>query len=482
MCERFNLAMAKLNLSALELSRELGYTNVTTINKVQRGEAFVDTERLHILSMLKSPDGEHIDLNWLITGCSSYADAPIVQNNHSDQVSAVIEQQISSTSNNTNFAALQHFPELSYGEKNTGNLLIHGDNLDALEVLADKQPETVKCAYLDPPYNNGDSYLHYYDNLGHEEWLHGVTERLKLIKRLLKIDGSVWISIDDSELHYLKVAADNVFGRENFVGTVVWERRTTRENRKAFSRNHEYLLVYTKNIPAWTKSRNALPLTDDVKGRYKNPDQDPRGPWQSVSVNVQDGHATPSQFYELTAPNGRVHTPPKGRCWVYSKRKMLEEIEKNNIWFGKDGNGVPRIKKFLSERSDGLTPETLWRAENVGTTSDAKKQLLSLFRATTLFDTPKPEQLVHRILHISTNPGDLVLDPYLGSGTTTSVAHKMGRKYIGIEIGEHVKSHSILRLKQVVDGETGGISQQVNWKGGGGFDFYLLNKTEELGN
>jgi adenine-specific DNA-methyltransferase len=308
--------------------------------------------------------------------------------------------------------------------------------------------------------------------MGHEKWLQAVTERLEQIKALLREDGSVWISIDDTEFHYLKVAADAVVGRLNFVGTIIWERRTTRENRKVLSRNHEYLLVYTKNMGAWSKVRNELPITEDVKGRYKNPDSDPRGPWQSVSANVQEGHATPQQYYSLTAPNGRVHNPPKGRCWGYAKQKMLEEMAKNNVWFGKDGNAVPRIKKFLTDRKIGLTPETLWRADSVGTTSDAKKHLLALFKEISLFDTPKPEQLIHRILQISTNPGDVVLDPYLGSGTTAAVAHKMDRRYLGIEVGEHIKSHCAHRLQQVIAGESGGVSELIGWKGGGGFDFY----------
>ena len=355
-----------------------------------------------------------------------------------------------------------------------GNSLIQGDNLAALKLLTHTHSGIVKCAYLDPPYNNGESYKHYFDSMGHEEWLQSVVERLEQIKVLLSDEGSVWISIDDSELHYLKVAADNVFGRANFVGTIVWERRTTRENRKVLSRNHEYLLVYAKNIKIWSKMRNHLPLTTEVEGRYKNIDNDPRGCWQSVSANVQDGHATPQQYYSLSSPSGRVHTPPKGRCWSYSKPKMLEEIAKNNVWFGKDGSSAPRIKKFLTDRKTGLTPETLWCADDVGTTSNAKKHLLALFKEISLFDTPKPEQLIQRILEISTNQGDLVIDPYLGSGTTAAVAHKMNRKYIGIEIGEHIKSHCAYRLKQVVLGESGGISKLVGWKGGGGFDFYQL--------
>ncbi|HZW26161.1 MAG TPA: site-specific DNA-methyltransferase [Gallionella sp.] len=368
--------------------------------------------------------------------------------------------------------SMQRVAKWSFGIPKTGNALLHGDNLEILKLLTETHANTVKCVYLDPPYNNGESYLHYFDSMSHEEWLLAVTKRLEQIKTLLRNDGSVWISIDDSELHYLKVAADAVFGRVNFVGTIIWERRTTRENRKVLSRNHEYLLVYTKNIDAWSKVRNALPLTEDVKGRYKNPDSDPRGPWQSVSANVQEGHATPQQYYSLKAPNGRIHNPPKGRCWIYSKQKMLEEINNNNIWFGKDGNAVPRLKKFLTDRKTGLTPETLWRADDVGTTSDAKKHLLALFKEISLFDTPKPEHLIHRVLQISTNPGDLVLDPYLGSGTTAAVAHKMDRRYLGIEVGEHIKSHCVHRLQQVITGESGGISELIDWKGGGGFDFY----------
>ena len=362
----------------------------------------------------------------------------------------------------------------SAGKLGTGNALIHGDNLATLKLLTKTHAGAVKCAYLDPPYNNGESYLHYFDSMTHEEWLQSVTARLEQIKTLLCEEGSIWISIDDSELHYLKVASDTVFGRSNFVGTVIWERRTTRENRSVFSRNHEYLLVYAKNLGAWSKVRNALPVTAEVKERYRNLDSDPRGPWQSVSMNVQDGHATPQQFYVLHAPNGREHYPPKGRCWAYTKTKMLEEISKNNIWFGKDGNAVPRLKRFLSERKQGLTPETLWRADEVGTTTAAKKHLLALFKERSLFDTPKPEQLIHRILQISTNPGDLVLDPYLGSGTTAAVAHKMGRSYLGIENGEHIKTHCAHRLQQVISGEDGGVSKIVDWQGGGGFDFYRL--------
>lgn len=359
----------------------------------------------------------------------------------------------------------------SYGQEHSGNFIIQADNLKALRALASTHRNSVKCAYLDPPYNNGESYRHYFDNLGHEEWLQMVTARLVAITELLHPEGCVWISIDDSELHYLKVACDRVFGRDNFIATVVWERRTTRENRRALSRNHEYLLVYAANASKWAKSRNLMPLTEDIKDRYRNPDNDPRGPWQSVSANVQDGHATAQQFYAIESPSGVVHQPPKGRCWVYSEAKMREEIRSNNIWFGKHGTSAPRIKSFLKDRKGGVVPETLWRASDVGTTSEAKKELIALLNEEPLFDTPKPERLIHKILSISTNPGDLVLDPYLGSGTTAAVAHKMGRHYIGVEIGDHAASHCAQRMKCVVRGDSVGISQLVGWKGGGGVDF-----------
>lgn len=375
-----------------------------------------------------------------------------------------------------NLERFKRVKKWSCGDEDSGNFIIQSDNLIALSAIAQKHRNSVRCAYLDPPYNNGESYRHYFDNLSHEEWLQMVTARLTAIRELLSPDGSVWISIDDSELHYLKVACDTVFGRDNFIGTVVWERRTTRENRCALSRNHEYLLVYASNRSVWTKSRNLMPITDNIKDRYKNPDNDPRGSWQSVSANVQDGHATRQQFYAIKSPSGKIHNPPKGRCWVYSESKMKEEIRSNNIWFGKRGDSAPRIKSFLKDRKGGVVPETLWRAADVGTTSEAKKELIALLNEEPLFDTPKPERLIQKILSISTNPGDVVLDPYLGSGTTVAVAHKMGRRYIGIEIGDHAASHCAQRMKMVVKGDPGGISRSVGWAGGGGVDFLTMRK------
>jgi adenine-specific DNA-methyltransferase len=365
----------------------------------------------------------------------------------------------------------------SGGERNSGNYIVHGENTLVLSRLAASSPGTVRAVYIDPPYNNGERYHHYNDSLSHDTWLEQIVRRLHLLKPLLTDDGSVWISIDDREVHYLKVAADAVFGRENFVSTIIWEQRTTRENRKVFSNNHEYLLVYAKEAKRFRESRNCLPATDAILDRYKNPDNDPRGSWQSVSASVQAGHATASQFYTLVAPNGRRHEPPKGRCWIYSKERMLQEIRDNNIWFGKNGNNVPRIKRLMTKKLPGLTPETLWPAHDVGTNDSAKKHLLQLFPNEPVFDTPKPEELIYRVLQIATRPGEIVLDAYLGSGTTAAVAHKMGRHYVGIERGDHALALCATRLKSVVNGEAGGISSAVGWKGGGGFDFFRLPKS-----
>lgn len=369
---------------------------------------------------------------------------------------------------------IEHIAEHSYGEENTGNLIIKGDNLSILKAIMPKLKGRIRCVYIDPPYNNKENYNHYNDKQSHERWIRDILLRIKLLAKVLSQDGSLWISIDDREVHYLKVAVDKILKRENFITTVVWQQRTSRENRKVFSNNHEYILVYSRDAQKFKASRNFMPYTSEVLSRYRNPDCDERGRWQSVSANVQAGHATPAQFYEVVAPNGSKHVPPKGRCWVYNLPRMKKEIAKNNIWFGPDGNGVPRIKRFLSEARPGLTPETLWGAIDVGSNDTAKKHLLQLFPDLSVFDTPKPEQLIYRILYIATNPGDIILDAYLGSGTTCAVAHKMGRRYIGIETGEHIITHAVHRMRQVVKGESGGISKSVRWRGGGGFDFCRL--------
>lgn len=367
------------------------------------------------------------------------------------------------------------------GTSDSKNILIKGNNKDILPELVGEFGGKVKCVYIDPPYNNGDSYHYYNDNISETSWLKDISYVLMYLKMLLTKDGSIWISIDDSEMAYLKVAADKVLGRENFAGTIVWQQRKTRENRAVFSCNHEYILVYAKDIKKFKKSRNLLPVGEDfINSKYKNPDNDPRGPWQSISASVQAGHAVPSQFYTIVSPAGIEFNPPKGRCWAYNEERMKKEIANGNIWFGLEGLNAPRIKKFLSTAKIGLTPQTLWAGDDFGTTDSAKKHLLSLFpHQEKVFDTPKPEELIRQILEIATNEGDLVLDSYLGSGTTLAVAHKLKRNYIGIEIGEQMTELVVNRLKNVIMGEKGGISDISNWQGGGDFAYFIFDKTQE---
>ena len=360
-------------------------------------------------------------------------------------------------------------------DPDTENMLIHGDNLLALKALESKYTGQVKCIYIDPPYNTGAAFDFYDDGIEHSIWLNLMRVRLDLLKRLLSENGSIWISIDDNEVSYLRILCDEIFGRRNFVTTIIWEKRKSRENRRAFSFKHDYIIVYANNKSLFEDGRNAVELSPEVLKRYKNPDNDPRGDWQSVAVTAQAGHATPSQFYEIVTPSGRVVSPPAGNCWRFTEQRLQELIADNRIYFGPDGNNVPRQKKFLSENKDaGLTPETIWYADEVGTNDTAKRHSNILFDGNG-FDNPKPEELIQRIIHISSNPGDLVLDSFLGSGTTAAVAHKMGRRYIGIEMGDHAYTHCKVRLDKVISGEdTGGISKSTKWTSGGGYRFYEL--------
>lgn len=366
----------------------------------------------------------------------------------------------------------------STGNKECQNILIHGDNKDVLSELWPEFANKIKCIYIDPPYNNGETYHYYDDNNSQGDWLRDMRQVLNLLKPLLSKDGSIWISIDDSEMAYLRVEADRIFGRENFAGTIIWQQRKSRENRAVFSCNHEYILVYAKEIKEFKKKRNLLPVDDDyIISKYKNPDNDPRGPWQSVTANVQSGHAVPSQFYTVISPTGVKHDPPKGRCWIYNEERMKREISEGNIWFGKDGSNTPRVKKFLRDAKIGLTPETIWLADEVGTSDSAKKQLKTLFPdKENIFETPKPEELLKRIIEIASDEGDYVLDCYIGSGTTIATAHKLSRHYIGIEIGNQMSELVVKRMNKVISGEDNGISEIIGWTGGGAFAFYDFDK------
>lgn len=348
--------------------------------------------------------------------------------------------------------------DLSFGEPGGPNTLIHGDNRQVLVELAGDLSGRVRCIYIDPPYNNRERYTHYDDRRSREAWLTEVQETLRALVPLLTDDGSLWISIDDNEVHYLKVLADGVLGRGRFVTTIVWEHRTTRENRRVFSNNHEYLLVYAADPARFKARRNPVEPSAGLLARYRNPDDDPRGPWQSISLTAQDGHATPAQYYEVVAPNGRVHVPPKGRCWIYNAERMGMAIATDEVWFGAGGNGVPRLKRFLGDGRAGMTPPTLWSAEFAGTSGDAKREVLRLFPDEAVFDTPKPERLLERVLEIASNPGDLVLDAYLGSGTTAAVAHRLGRSWVGIERGDHAATLCARRMRLVAATHGGGFA------------------------
>lgn len=369
--------------------------------------------------------------------------------------------------------------ELSYGEKSE-NMIIKGDNLEALQALLPYYKGQVKCIYIDPPYNTGSAFEHYDDNLEHSMWLSMIYPRLELLRDLLSEDGSIWISIDDDECHYLKVACDEVFGRKNFVANCIWHKKHTRANdAKWFSDNHDHILCYAKNKEIWHP--NLLPRSEDSSKGYSNPDNDPRGIWASGPCHAK----TPNEkdIYEITTPSGRKLLPPTGTSWRFSKENFEKLVADNRIWFGANGNNVPRYKRFITEVQDGFVPLTIWFRDEVGDNQEAKKEVKA-FNSDSVFSTPKPERLLERVLTLATNEGDLVLDSFLGSGTTCAVAQKMGRKYIGIEMGEHAITHCVPRMKAVIDGEQGGISKAINWQGGGGYTFYDLGETifDENGN
>lgn len=364
------------------------------------------------------------------------------------------------------------------------NMLIHGDNLLALKALEQEYAGKVKCIYIDPPYNTGNAFEHYDDGIEHSLWLSLMRERLEVLRNLLSEDGSIWISIDADESHYLKVLCDEVFGRSNFIDEVIWQRSYAPINlKKTLSRSHDAILVYAKNqTPNFCL--NKLPRSNEADNRFSNPDNDPRGPW--ASGPIQAGPRVESRVYEIITPSGRKVLPPAEYCWRVSRERYQEMLLDNRIYFGEKGDNVPRIKRFLSEVKDGIIAMTLWMRTDVGDNQEGKKEIKNIFEKD-VFSTPKPERLIERILTLGSNKGDLVLDSFLGSGTTAAVAHKMGRRWIGIELGDHCDTHCAPRLKKVIDGEDqGGITKSANWQGGGGFRYYNLApsliKFDEWGN
>jgi adenine-specific DNA-methyltransferase len=352
------------------------------------------------------------------------------------------------------------------------DLLVHGDNAPALAALRAELEGAVRCVYLDPPFNTGVAFEHYRDGLAHDRWLSEMWGRARLLRPLLREDGSLWVHLDDNEVHYMKVILDEVFGRDNFVASVVWQRVFAKKNKALISGSHDTILIYARSFGAWR--RNLLPRDASQLRAFKNPDDDPRGRWQSVSYSVrsEDAERRAIYRYPIALPAGGEALPPAGRHWNGLPDRTAALVADDRLWFGPKGDRAPRLKVFLSEVQGGIVPDSWWPHTPCGTNQEAKREMLRLFPGVEPFTTPKPERLLERILRIASDPGDLVLDAFAGSGTTGAVAHKLGRRWVMIERGEHCVSHVRTRMVRVVDGDDdGGISEAVGWSGGGGFRF-----------
>lgn len=352
------------------------------------------------------------------------------------------------------------------------NLLIRGDALNALRSLA-RLPEfapeylgKIKLAYLDPPFNTQQSFLHYDDALEHSVWLTMMRDRLLQIRDLLSADGSVWVHLDDSEVHRARCMLDEIFGPENFVATVIWEKADSpRNSARQFSTDHDYIVVYSRE-PEWSPQR--LPRTDAANSIYSNPDGDPRGAWLPGDPYANKPYSR--GLYEVIGPSGRTFKPPPGRFWRVSEERLRELDADGRVWWGPKGAARPSIKRYMDEVAD-LVPRTLWTRDEVGSNRTSKNEMRALFPGAPSFATPKPEALMHRILLIGTAPGDVVLDCFLGSGTTAAVAQKMGRRWVASEReASTVDTYAMPRLSRVVRGEDlGGATNVTDWSGGGGF-------------
>ena len=356
------------------------------------------------------------------------------------------------------------------------NRLIKGDNLLALKALEGEFSGKVKCVFIDPPYNTGSAFTHYDDGLEHSIWLGLMRDRLEIIRRLLAEDGSLWITIDDNEAHYLKVVCDEVFGRRNFIANVVWQKAyTSNQTAKHLSNTHDHVFAYAKDTNTFLIGK--LPRTEEQKQTFSNPDNDPRGAWKAENLSAGKFYAA-GQF-SIVGPKGQEFSPPKGRYWRCNEQQYQTWLRDGRITFGRSGDGRPMLKKFLDEMKDALTANTWWIHEEVGSNKEASIDLKAMFGdRNDVFQNPKPEKLLQRILTLTTNPGDLVLDSFAGSGTTGAVAHKMGRRWIMVELGEHCHTHIVPRLEKVIDGQDpGGVTQAAGWQGGGGFRYYELAPT-----
>jgi adenine-specific DNA-methyltransferase len=349
------------------------------------------------------------------------------------------------------------------------NMLIYGDNLLALKAL-ETDPAVcgkVKCVFIDPPYNTGSAFEHYDDGLEHSLWLGMMRDRLEILRTLMSDDGSIWITIDDNEVHYLKVLCDEIFGRACFVSNTIWKSSDNSNNdAKQFSTDHNHLLIYSR-FPNWLSNKTRG--NDEQYKHFKNPDNDPRGPWFDGNP-LGSPALRENLIYDLVSPQGFKIKPPTNG-WRWSRETIQEKISTGEIRFTPDGKSIRR-RTYLREQ-DGLPPSSLWiNLDETGHNRQAKFEQKNLFPDWTKsewFSTPKPEKLIKRILELATNPGDLILDSFAGSGTTGAVAHKMGRRWIMVELGDHAKTHIVPRMNKVIDGtDKGGVTEAVGWTGGGG--------------
>lgn len=350
------------------------------------------------------------------------------------------------------------------------NVIAIGDGLDVLEALKAQSNALkggIRLVYIDPPFNTQVNFRQYKDTMQRSMWLSMIRDRLLALRPLLADDASVWVHLDDTEVHRARAIMDEVFGEGAFVASVIWQKKTTRDSRAAFSSNHDTILVYAPSGPKkWKTSRNLL-IKEDA--RLRNRDDDPRGPWTDAPFTAPGFRK--GQQYEIVTPTGQTLRPPRGRSWYATEKTYLDLLADDRIWFPKGGDGSPRLKLFANQLR-GLVPFTVWGSTDTGTNDDAKRHLLAMFPDEDVFDTPKPESLLERIIHIATNPNELVVDLFGGSGTTAAVAHKMRRRWIIVERSAETALGILLpRLQRVVDGnDPGGITDVAYWKGGGGFE------------
>lgn len=355
------------------------------------------------------------------------------------------------------------------------NFIIKGNNLLALHTIKKRYSSKVKLIYIDPPYNTGSDGFKYNDSFNHSTWLTFMRNRLEVAKDLLTNDGSIWINIDDNECHYLKVLCDEIFGRENFLINFIWQKKYSPSNdAKWFSDNHDHILVFAKNRELFKP--NLLARTEEMNKRYSNPDKDERGNWKPGGYSVKT--YSKEYDYPIKTPSGKIVHPPKGSCWQTSETNFKKMLSDNRIWFGANGDSKPQIKQFITEVQQGMVTKSIWLYDEVGHNQISRSEIIKLF-GDHAFATPKPEKLIKRIIDLSTKENDIVLDFFLGSGTTAAVAHKMKRRYVGIDQMDYIETVAVKRLKKVVSGENGGISKEVSWEGGGDFIFCELAKQNQ---